>query len=291
MRIASNKISDIARFFREELSSKYEKGEIEKFIEFCFKDFLGLSRTELILNQEKTVSESELLKFHFAVKDLKHGRPIQYILGKTFFYGLEFTLNNHVLIPRPETEELVNIILEDAKSHSESFSILDIGTGSGCIAIALKKNLPRCHVYALDISEDALGVAKKNALLNDVEIHFIHGNILEKSTAEKLPGISVIVSNPPYIAESEKKIMHENVLEHEPHIALFVPDNDPLIFYKTIAVTGKSKLKDNGIIYVEINEALGIETALLFQNEGYQDVQLLEDMQGKDRFIRARLKT
>ncbi len=287
MRIPSNKISDIIQFFRNELSAKYEKDEIEKFIEFCFEDFVGYSKADLITKTEKTVSESELLKFHFAVKDLNKGKPIQYILGKTFFYGLEFVVNSNVLIPRPETEELVKLILDDAKLHSESFSIIDIGTGSGCIAISLKKNLPRCHVYAMDISEEALKVAHENSIRNTCDIHFIKGDILRNQMLENLPACSIIVSNPPYVKLSEQSTMYENVLEHEPHLALFVPDEDALVFYKSIATIGKAKLKTGGVVYVEINEALGIDTALVFQREGYKDVQLLQDMQGKDRIIKA----
>ena len=289
MRIPSNKISDIAQYFRNELSSRYEKGEIETFIQYCFEDFIGFTKTDLMIKQDKTVSESDLLKFHFAVKDLKRGRPIQYILGKAAFYGMEFIVNSNVLIPRPETEELVKLILVDAKSHAESFSILDIGTGSGCIAIALKKNLPRCHVYALDISGEALKVAKENALRNECEIHFIEADICDANSIEKLPACTIIVSNPPYIKSSERAAMHENVVEHEPHVALFVPDEDALLFYKVIAETGKSKLKSGGAVYVEINEALGIDTAILFQKEGYKNVQLLQDIQGKDRMIKAEL--
>ena len=287
MKIPSNKISDIIKYFRGELYSHYEKAEIDKFIEYCFEDFIGFSKTDLITKQDKTVSESELLKFHFAVKDLKHGRPIQHILGKAWFYGMELMVTKDVLIPRPETEELVRLILTDAKKHNESFSILDIGTGSGCIAIALKKNLPRCHVYALDISEEALKVAKLNAEKQNCEIHFILGDILDSSCVEKLHPCTVIVSNPPYVKVSEGIEMNKNVIEHEPHLALFVPDENALLFYRAIAQVGKLKLKSGGAVYVEINEALGIDTAILFQQEGFSDVQLLQDMQGKDRMIKA----
>ena len=287
MRIPSNKISDIAQFFRNELSAVYEKEEIEKFIEFCLEDFAGVTKTDLLTRPDKTVSESVLLKFNFAVKDLKRGRPIQYILGKAHFYGMEFNVSSSVLIPRPETEELVKLVIDDAKKRSGSFSILDIGTGSGCIAIALKKNLPACHVYALDISADALRTAKANAGKNECEIHFIEGDILDESSWSKLPSCLVIVSNPPYVKMSESDSMHVNVKEHEPHLALFVPDKDALVFYKAIANAGKSKLKPGGTVYAEINEALGIETAIVFQKAGYSDVQLLKDMQGKDRMIKA----
>jgi release factor glutamine methyltransferase len=286
MKIPSNKVSDIMNYFRGELYSLYDKEEIEKFIEYCFGEFIAFKKTDLLLKQDKTVSESDLLKFHFAVKDLKRGRPIQYVIGKTWFYGMEFMVTNDVLIPRPETEELVRLVIDEAKKHNESFSILDIGTGSGCIAVALKKNLPRCHVYALDISEEALNVAKQNAEKNNCEIHFIHGDILDKMSWQKLHACTVIVSNPPYVKKSEINLMHKNVVEYEPHAALFVNDENALVFYKAIAEVGKEKLKSEGAIYVEINESLGLETAILFQKEGYKDVQLIQDMQKKDRMIR-----
>ena len=241
------------------------------------------------MKQDKTVSESDLLKFHFAVKDLKRGRPIQYVIGKSWFYGMEFIVTNDVLIPRPETEELVKLVIDDAKKHPESFSILDIGTGSGCIAVALKRKLPRCHVYALDISDEALKVAKQNAEKNNCEIHFMEGDILDSSCLAKIPACSVIVSNPPYVKKSEMNSMHRNVVEYEPHTALFVSDENALVFYRAIAQAGKEKLKSGGTVYVEINETLGLETAILFQKEGYADVQLIKDMQGKDRMIKASL--
>lgn len=289
MRIPSNKISDIAQFFRNELSAVYEKEEIEKFIEFCFEDLAGLTKTDLLTKPDKKVSESVLLKFNFAVKGLKRGRPIQYILGKAHFYGMEFNVSDSVLIPRPETEELVKLVIDDAKTRTGSFSILDIGTGSGCIAIALKKNLPGCHVYALDISPAAIKTAKENAEKNKCEIHFIEGDILDPASWSKLPSCLVIVSNPPYVKISESAAMHINVKEHEPHVALFVPDEDALVFYKAIAGAGRVKLKPGGTVYVEINETLGIETAIVFQQAGYSDVQLLKDINGKDRMIKAAL--
>ena len=288
MKIPSNKAADILQYFRRELSSLYDAEEIEKFAEICFEEFAGLSRADLLLKSEKKVSESELLKFHFAVKDLKRGRPIQYILGKAWFYGMEFIVSPAVLIPRPETEELVKLVIDEFSSHRESFSIIDIGTGSGCIAVPLKKNLPHAHVYALDVSEEALSVAKQNAEKHNCEIHFIQADILDAASIEKLPSCSVIVSNPPYVKKSESSSMHKNVVEHEPHQAMFVPDNDALVFYKAIADAGKKKLKPGGKIFVEINETLGIETCIVFQKDGYTDVQLLKDINGKDRFVVVR---
>ena len=289
MRIPSNKISDVINYFREELDGIYEHAEIEKFIQFCFEDFVGYSRTDLVASQDKLISETDLLKFHFAVKDLRGGRPIQYILGKTWFYGLELLVTKDVLIPRPETEELVRLIIDSTIANKESFSILDIGTGSGCIAISLKKNLPRCHVYALDVSVEALNVAKQNAIKNDCDIHFILADVLEQDFISKIPSCSIIVSNPPYVKKEEGMGMPKNVIDHEPHIALFVPDDNPLLFFKQISKIAKLKLKQGGAVYVELNEALGIETAILFQQQGFKDVQLLQDMQGKDRMIKATL--
>ncbi|MGL4596044.1 MAG: peptide chain release factor N(5)-glutamine methyltransferase, partial [Bacteroidia bacterium] len=203
-------------------------------------------------------------------------------------FGLTLKVNEHVLIPRPETEELVAWICNDRKTDASSFSILDIGTGSGCIALALKKKLAHTHVYALDTSIGALTVARENAQANELELHFLHLDILENSTASKIPNCTIIVSNPPYIKQTESTSMAQHVLEHEPHEALFVPDNDALIFYRTIGTLALEKLKPNGALYFEINEALGYETCMLLQQLGFGDVELRQDMQGKDRMIRAR---
>ncbi|HTL80545.1 MAG TPA: peptide chain release factor N(5)-glutamine methyltransferase [Bacteroidia bacterium] len=289
MRIASNKISDIASFFREELSALYEREEIDRFAEFCFGDFSAITKVDLLLEPGRTVSESELLKYNFAVKDLKKGRPIQYILGNAHFLGMKFKVNEDVLIPRPETEELVMMVVEKCKNFPGTISLIDIGTGSGCIAVSLKKKLEHCHVYAIDVSPAALEVAKENAEMLDAEIHFSQVNILDEPSRDKLPPVSVIVSNPPYVKYSEKEKMERNVTEYEPHQALFVNDEDALVFYRAIAEFGKKKLKPNGKIFVEINENLGIETALLFQRSGYAHVELKKDLQGKERFIIASL--
>jgi release factor glutamine methyltransferase len=194
-----------------------------------------------------------------------------------------------VLVPRPETEELVKLIIDEASTHSESFSIIDIGTGSGCIAVTLKKKLPRCHVYALDVSEEALAVAKQNAARHDCDINFLHLDILSAEDVAKLPACSVIVSNPPYVTPAEKSGMHANVLDYEPHLALFTPSDDPLLFYRAIAEAARQKLKPAGKAFVEINESFGPETCIVFQNAGFTDVQLKQDMQGKDRMVIAQI--
>jgi release factor glutamine methyltransferase len=287
MKIASNKIKDILAYFRQELASLYEKEEVARFAEFCFAEFAGYSRSDILLNPEKTVHESDLLKFHFAVKELKRGKPIQYILGKAWFYGMEFIVSPAVLIPRPETEELVRLVLDESKLHKESFSILDAGTGSGCIAVTLRKKIDRCHVYAADVSAEALSIARENSEKQECEIHFLQLDLLNEKERAKLPLLTFIVSNPPYITQSEKSSLSANVIDHEPHLALFTPQNDPLIFYRALAELGNEKLKPGGSIFAEINETLGIETCILFQKLGYTDVQLKQDLQGKDRFVVA----
>lgn len=294
MRIASNKIKDVVRFFREELQGLYDETEVEMFIAFCFEDFLNIKRFEISLRAIETISESELLKFNFAVKDLKKHKPIQYILGKADFYKLKFIVNEQVLIPRPETEELVKLVIDDFNLHTLSLSkgteaILDVGTGSGCIAIALKKNIPYVTVNAIDVSEEALNIAKQNAEQNDVKINFIKHDILSLVSLDKEfeNKLDIIVSNPPYVRELEKKQMSNNVLDYEPHLALFVSDNDPLIFYKTITTFASKHLKPNGKLYFEINEYLGEETKKVMEVNGFKEVVLVKDINGKNRILRG----
>ncbi|TND08934.1 MAG: release factor glutamine methyltransferase [Bacteroidetes bacterium] len=287
MRIASNKVKDIIAFFRQELHDLYDEAEIDRFVEICFEEYAGYSRLDVLNRQDATVNESDLLKFNFAVKDLKRGRPIQHITGKAWFFDITLTVNEHVLIPRPETEELVQWIVDDHRKEVPSISMLDIGTGSGCIAIVLKRKLPKNHVYALDVSSEALALAKQNALQGQADVHFIQSDILDRSGWSKLPSCAVIVSNPPYVRKSEKEAMHKNVVDFEPHTALFVPDEDALIFYKTIGELGLEKLKPGGHLYFEINENLGLEVCILLQKLGYKDVQLRQDMSGKDRMVRS----
>lgn len=315
MRIASNKISDIVRFFREELNGLYNKEEIEIFIVYCFEEFVNIKRSEIALRGNDTVSESELLKFNFTVKDLKKNKPIQYILGKADFYGLKFIVSPDVLIPRPETEELVDMIVkenvegrrqkgEEKRENQESRtksqeiigngtlnSILDIGTGSGCIPIVLKKKIPSAKVFAIDISEKALAIAKQNASLNNVNIEFFQHDILSKKEFVISPEIKfdIIVSNPPYIRESEKMQMHKNVLENEPHIALFVSDNEPLMFYEAIVDIALKQLKPKGKIYFEINEAFGTETKEMLEKKGIKNVEIINDINNKNRILRGNI--
>lgn len=287
MKIASNKIRDIARFFRDELQDLYAAGELETIIRYCFEEFLDKPHFDLRQHGDDTVSESELLKFSFAVKDLKNEKPLQYIFGKADFFGLKLKVNGHVLIPRPETEELVDLIISDLKDTGGTPQIADIGTGSGCIALALKKNLPQAMLHAMDISEEALEVARENALINRLEISFIADDILKPRSGFEPDTFDVIVSNPPYIRLSEKEKMSRNVLAYEPHIALFVDDPDPLLFYSRIADFALRTLKRDGAVYFEINEQLGNETRQLMENKGFKNIRLLKDMSDKNRILRG----
>lgn len=292
MRIASNKINDIIRFFREELKDIYEKEELEIIIGYCFEEYLDIKRSELILKGNETVSESELLKFNFAAKELKTHKPIQYVLGKSDFYGLKFKVNEHVLIPRPETEELVDLIIkenQETRIKNQEIFILDVGTGSGCIPIALKKNLANTSVYALDVSKDALELAQENAKINEVEVNFVWEDILNPKSLILNPDslFDIIVSNPPYVRISEKQQMQKNVLDHEPHLALFVSDNDPLLFYKAIVDFAIKKLNPGGKIYFEINYVYGEELKQLLESKGFKNVLLLKDINNKNRILRG----
>ena len=220
-------------------------------------------------------------------------KPIQYILGETYFYGLPFKVNPSVLIPRPETEELVDWILSVCRSEqienrqSSIKNLIDIGTGSGCIAISLKKNLPKGEVFALDIAKDTLATAQQNAILNDVDVNFIQDDILNSQISHLTTQFSLIVSNPPYVKEDERPAMNNNVLANEPHRALFVTNENPLIFYDAIADFALQYLEKNGILFFEINEYLGEQTMQLLKDKNFINIELRKDMQGKDRMIKA----
>lgn len=275
--------------FIQALSSIYEEGEAESFFYLILEAKHQLKRIDLALQPDLTFTEVELVVWNSFLEDLKKEIPIQYLLGKTNFYGLDFKVNENVLIPRPETEELVEWILEDCgKTDTTSeFSILDIGTGSGCIPISLKKHLPHAKVLAIDVSEKALEVAKGNAKLNGVEVLFILQNILK--TTDLLESYDVIVSNPPYVRNLEKQEIKNNVLEYEPHLALFVADDDALIFYKKIGELALKSLRPSGKLFFEINQYLGKETVDLLKDLGFQNVELRKDIYGNDRMILASL--
>jgi release factor glutamine methyltransferase len=288
MNIPSNKIKDIVSWYRSQLSSIYDPGELEAIIHLAFESVLGFSRTDITRRENDNVSESDLLKLHFICKRLLRNEPIQYIVGETEFYNLKFKVTPAVLIPRQETEELVDIVIKDTLSHRHlaPFTILDIGTGSGCIAITLKKQILNAFVYAIDVSEQALALAKENAENNNAQVQFIQGDILKpEAIGLSVSGFDVIVSNPPYVTKKEGEQMDSRVKDFEPGLALFVENEDPLQFYKAICDFAKKKLNPNGRLYLELNAAYGRDTENLLRKEGFINVELIKDLSGKDRIL------
>ncbi len=246
----------------------------------------GLSKTEIAIHPDFRVNESDIVWLKNALEDLNDHKPIQYVVGYEEFYGLKFNVDKHVLIPRPETEELVKWVLDDHAISKAPLSVIDFGTGSGCIAVSLKHQRPDWSVSSLDKSVEALKVAQSNALQNGVEVDFMENDLLYfKPMSRKF---DLVVSNPPYIRNSEKRLMQKNVLEFEPEMALFVEDDDPLVFYRAIAEISKTLLNVNGCIYFEINEAFGNETVQILKDYGYKDVELRVDLFGKPRMVKAR---
>lgn len=285
MRIASNKLKDIIDFAYQELDLLYEKNEIRSMIYSLIEHFTEFDLTKILTyKDELKVSESELLKINFAIKDLKKEKPLQQIIGYTDFLDVRIDVNEHVLIPRVETEEIVQRVINENKGR-KNLKIADICCGSGCIAIALKKAFPDANIYAYDISEEALKKSKENAEKNKEKINFFKENILESK--EKNQEFDIIVSNPPYVRESEKAFMRNNVLLYEPALALFVSDKEPLIFYEHLLKFSNQNLAKNGKIYMEINENLAKETELLFKNFNYQ-TSVFKDLRGKDRLVFAK---
>lgn len=285
MRIASNKLKDIIDFAYQELDLLYEKSEIRSMIYSLIEHFTEFDLTKILTyKDELKVSESELLKINFAIKDLKKEKPLQQIIGYTDFLDVRIDVNEHVLIPRVETEEIVQRVINENKGR-KNLKIADICCGSGCIAIALKKAFPDANIYAYDISEEALKKSKENAEKNKEKINFFKENILESK--EKNQEFDIIVSNPPYVRESEKAFMRNNVLLYEPALALFVSDKEPLIFYEHLLKFSNQNLAKNGNIYMEINENLAKETELLFKNFNYQ-TSVFKDLRGKDRLLLAK---
>lgn len=279
------KIKEYKGDFIKALLPFYDEMEAESFFYLLLENKRQLRRIDLALDVDSVFSKSEILNWNAILEKLKIQIPIQYIIGTTHFYGLEFIVDENVLIPRPETEELVDWIvkLNSKLSKKKNLKILDIGTGSGCIAVSLAKNIPNSEVFAIDVSEKALAIAKKNAILNKVPVTFLHKNILE--TKDLNQKFDIIVSNPPYVRNLEKAEIKPNVLDNEPHLALFVPDNDPLIFYKKIAELAAANLNPNGQLFFEINQYLGKETQELLEYIGLKNIELRKDIYGNDRMI------
>ncbi|MDG1375028.1 MAG: peptide chain release factor N(5)-glutamine methyltransferase [Flavobacteriaceae bacterium] len=277
-------LKSLHSFFQNGLIGYYPKEEINAFFYRICEQHLDYKRIDVSLKSETLITPETFEYFETIISRLLTYEPIQYILGTTSFFGLEFKVDANVLIPRPETEELVAWILKQTDS-SQFLKILDIGTGSGCIAVSLAKHLPNAEVYALDVSPAALEMAQYNAQQNGVQIHAMEANVLEWATPELQ--FDIIVSNPPYVRESEKEFMAPNVLEHEPHLALFVENNHPLVFYKAIVELSKQALKKEGLLYFEINEYLGENTKALCSLDVFKDVQLKTDIFGKHRMMCA----
>ena len=297
LRFRSNRVRDIITLFHEELDGLYDSGEVTVFLEMLFETFLGWDKVKLLTSKETTVDQSDLLRFHWALEDLKRYRPIQHIIGHTDFCGCRIAVGPDVLIPRPETEEMVEWVVRSWLQHPitptsdlRPPTFLDLCTGSGCIAIALKKRFPAAGVAAVDVSEKALETARQNAQANGTDIRFLQADLLDPQFSIFNFQFSIIISNPPYVRDSERTLMRRNVLDYDPAQALFVPDDDPLRFYRAIAAIAHEHLTHDGMLVVEINEALAEETASLLRSYGFSpDVHA--DFRGKPRWISANIKT
>ena len=276
-------VKDIVNLFNKKLHLKYPAEEITTFIQICFSHLLDWKAIDIHTKQKNEISNDLAADFKRIIERLEKNEPIQYILGEADFYGLKFKVNESVLIPRQETELLVHEIVSKVKPRG---TLLDIGTGSGCISVSIAKNLPDLKVWAVDISFDALEVAQKNAMLNNIEVEFVQDDIL-LGCPKVQQQFDVIVSNPPYVTQKQKEKMHANVLDYEPGLALFVSDDDPLIYYKAILKFAQTRLIHNGLLFIEINEIYGEETAGLFREDKYVQIEIIKDLNGKNRFVKG----
>ena len=280
-------VKDIVNLFYKKLQFKYPKPEIESFIRISLEDILGFAHIDIKMKESEIPDKESIQKLLDLIAHLEKDEPIQYILGNTEFYGLKFKVDGRVLIPRQETEILVDLILKKV-DNSTMLNIVDIGTGSGCIAISLAKNLPMAKVTGVDVSEDAIELAQENAALNQANVHFVNDDLLKGCPSLFDQKYDVIVSNPPYVTHKDKERMHANVLDYEPGLALFVEDANPLMFYRSLIHFSYTRLKGNGLMMVEINEQYGSETAQLFIENGFNNVFVVKDLNQKDRFVMAR---
>jgi release factor glutamine methyltransferase len=280
------RLVDLTKWIKSELISFYPEREIDSFIKIIYEYTINLEKTQILISGNLKLNEGKITKIKDIVHRLKKYEPIQYITGETFFYDCKIKVDEHVLIPRQETEELVDWIINDIKL--ENPKILDIGTGSGCIAIALARNIPGANVFASDYSTNILERAKKNSNLNDTRVFFFKHD-LSKSLEFEYGNFDIIVSNPPYVLNKEKDIIPENVINFEPERALFVNDQDPLYFYKRISELTLNSLKKSGKLFFEINEKKGGELSELLFNKGFKDIVLKKDINEKDRFVKATL--
>ena len=274
--------------FQSKLAAIYPQEEIQQLFHITLEDLVHINKHQYIDFRDKELTADQLIQFQDILVQLASGRPIQHITGQAFFYKSFFRVSEHTLIPRPETEELVHMIIQDLKNKKNKH-IIDIGTGSGCIPISIASQLPQHNYWALDISNEALKIAQYNAVKHKIAIQFINADILEwEYLFQEDILFDVIVSNPPYITPKEKKEMHSNVLNFEPHLALFIEEDAPLLFYDYISSFAQKHLRKGGFLYFEINQYLGSETVTLLQKKGFANVQLFKDINGADRMIRAK---
>jgi len=279
-------LKDIKHIFHQELDIQYGTEEVSHFFYHFIESYLGLPRFHLAIHPQWIISKEDESLFFEGLAALKQGKPIQYVLGTTTFMDLILMVNTHVLIPRPETEELVRWVLKDYQKSESNIKILDIGTGSGCIAIALAKYFPQAEVSAIDISEEALVVAKHNAIKNKVNVLFKKADVQDLDISEE--NYDIVVSNPPYVLEREKASMQDHVKNSEPSLALFVPDEQPLLYYEYLAKVAQKTLKKGGVLYLEINELFGKEVSDLLKEHSITNIEIRQDLHGKDRFVKGR---
>ncbi len=282
----NNNLHTVQQYFSKQLQGTFSAQTIAQFFTQLTTHITQLSKVQQLTEPNYRVTESSINRYNVAITQLLQHKPVQYIIGYEWFYGLQFTVNEHTLIPRPETEELVHYIINKYKNNTTALHGIDIGTGSGCIGISLCANMPNANFTLCDISPQALAVAQKNAAQNNCTPKYVTTDILNWKQ-HQWGTYDVVVSNPPYVMEHEKESMHTNVLNYEPHTALFVPNADPLLFYKAIGAMAQATLKPNGLLCVEINEALGAETAQLFTQLNFTQVTIITDMHGKQRFVSA----
>ena len=281
-------VQEATYYLLNKLRSIYNDSEASNITDWVIEHLTGSKKAERMIYKNTAITDQEEKQLQQYTEKLMNHEPVQYVLNESWFCGLKLYVDRNVLIPRPETEELVEWIISNCKFPVDELKILDIGTGCGCIPISLKRRIRKAEVWACDISDNALTVAKRNATTLGTDINFIHLDFLNEEQRNKLPAFDIIVSNPPYVPEKDKKQMQLNVLNYEPHTALFVPDNDALIFYKAIATFGKEHLQQGGNIYCEIHESLGSPVEKIFSSAGYT-TELKKDMQQKDRMIKSGL--
>ncbi len=286
-------IQEADKYIVTETGGIYEKEEAKNISNWIMQRITGHDKTDLLLNRQGSLTTEQETQLDYYLTRLKNHEPVQYILNEAWFFGLKLYVDKNVLIPRPETEELADWIITDLKTKKgsaslseEEIQILDIGSGSGCLPLAIKKRIAEVKIWSCDINPEALNIARQNSINLNIPVLFFELNFLDKGQRDKLPSFDIIVSNPPYIAEMEKGSMQKNVLEFEPATALFVPSDDPLLFYKAIADFGKTHLTKKGMIYTEINESAGKKTSDNFQSMGY-NTEIRKDMQGKERMLKA----